>query len=347
MAEDPTPRQMLKGLLQGVTPPRPLFVPIVFSLGAKLENLSRRAFLANPTKISNSLRQIRSHLRSDGVACYFDPFLEAEALGGMLEWLADDRPPTIRWPEPAVSGELPQGLRAPDEAAKCGRALVAVEAIRRLKSLLRDDPVLMAGVSGPLTLAARLVQLKPEGALRMEDLPSDALELASSASTQIAAAFGEAGANMIFIQEDFLPPLTGESSDTWAALLSPTVNVVRFYEAMPVLHLTNGRAFAQNCALILERQWNCLLCPALDGIASLAPGRVSGLGGTRLGIAAPYEAFRPEQAGAEVHPSLARIISEVQPAIVTTVGDVPATADLKHLTRFHEEIERAASGAGA
>ena len=32
-----TPRQILKGLLQGTPPPHPLFLPIVFSLGAKVE----------------------------------------------------------------------------------------------------------------------------------------------------------------------------------------------------------------------------------------------------------------------------------------------------------------------
>lgn len=346
MAEDPTPRQLLKGLLQGIVPPRPLFVPIVFSLGAKLENVPLRAFLTNPTKISNSLRQIRSHQSSDGVACYFDPFLEVEALGGMLEWTTDDRPPTIRWPEHAGSGELPRGLRSPDEAAKCGRVPVAVEVIRRLKSLLRDDSILMAGVSGPLTLAAHLVQLKLEGGLQFEDLPGDALELASSAGTQIAAALGEAGANLIFIQEEFLPPLTAESCDAWATLLGPTLNVIRFYEALPVLHLKDGRSFSQNSALLLERQWDCPLCPALEGMLSLTPERVSELGGAGLGITAPYEAFLPE-AGGEVHQSLVRMISELHPAIVTTTSDVPATANLKHLTQFGEKIARAASGAGA
>ncbi len=77
---------MMKSLLQGNPQPRPLIVPIVFALGAKIENLSFRAYLDNPTKISNSLRQIRAQLRTDGVACYFDPLLEMEALGGTPEW---------------------------------------------------------------------------------------------------------------------------------------------------------------------------------------------------------------------------------------------------------------------
>ncbi len=84
MEVNPTPRQIAKGLLKGIVPARPLFLPIVFSLGAKVENVPLGMFLRNPTKIASSLRQIRSHLRSDGVACYFDPYLEVEALGATL-----------------------------------------------------------------------------------------------------------------------------------------------------------------------------------------------------------------------------------------------------------------------
>src|SRR4029077_18774449 len=89
MAETFNPRQAVQRLLQGIPPSRPLFLPIVFSLGARIENLPLRNFLSNPTKIASALRQIRTHLRSDGLTCYFDPFLEAEALGGALDWDAE------------------------------------------------------------------------------------------------------------------------------------------------------------------------------------------------------------------------------------------------------------------
>ena len=94
------PRQAVKELLQGIAPSRPLLLPIVFSLGARIENLPLRDFLLNPTKISNALRQIRTHLRSDGVTCYFDPFLEAEALGGALVWDAEGQRASLHWPQP-------------------------------------------------------------------------------------------------------------------------------------------------------------------------------------------------------------------------------------------------------
>src|SRR5215813_790750 len=85
MTQRVTPRQIVEELSRGNSPPRPLFVPMVFSLGAKLEDLPLASFLSNATKITNTARQIRTHLRADGFCCYFDPFLEVEALGATLD----------------------------------------------------------------------------------------------------------------------------------------------------------------------------------------------------------------------------------------------------------------------
>ncbi len=339
MPENLTPRQMVKGMLQGHPPPRPLFLPIVFSLGARLENLPLRAFLGNTTKISNSLRQIRAHLRSDGVACYFDPCLELEALGGTLCWEADDQPPTIHWPSSSVRGALPQGLRSPEEAPKGGRIPVATEVIRRLKSLLQEDPLLMAGVSGPLTLAARLTQLDREEPLLPGDVPESALEFAALVMQQISTALVEAGANAVFIQEAMLPALSSESCDAWASLLAPTLNIVRFYEALPVLLLTNSRTFAENRAAILPRQWDCVVCPALDAPNSQALRGTSRVGSTMLGIALGLEAFDSDAPGSpELGSSLNHLMSELRPVLVTTAGDVPRSTDMQRLMRVGENV---------
>ena len=144
MAEDYTPREIVKNLLQGTAPPRPLFLPIVFSLGARIENMPLRSFLTNPTKITNSVRQIRGRVRSDGITCYFDPFLEAQALGGTVEWESGDYARAVRWPGPAFNGEVPAGLRSPEDSVKSSSVITAAEVIRRLKSLMRDDALLMA-----------------------------------------------------------------------------------------------------------------------------------------------------------------------------------------------------------
>jgi hypothetical protein len=335
MRANPTPREILAGLLQGIPPPRPLWLPIVFSLGAKMENLTLSAFLNNATKISNSMRQIRSHLRSDGVACYFDPYLEAEALGGVVEWNAETQRIALSWPEHSDKGELPEDLHSPEEAMKRGRVGVAIEVIRRLKSLQRDDSLLTAGVTGPFTLASRITQLEHEPSLA---LPDAALEVGALMMTQVSAAYAEAGANVIFIQEDGLPRFSPEACDAWASSLAPALNIIRFYQALPVLQLTDSRSFAENREVIIHQHWDCVICPTVD-VTEVRSTPVLQSSAMLRGVALPPESLLTEKAGdRDVDGILDYVISELRPAIVTTAGDVPVDTDMKQFTRIAERV---------
>jgi len=341
MKANPTPREMAKGLLDGIVPYRPLFLPIVFSIGAKVENVPLEAFLSNPTKISSSLRQMRSHLRADGVACYFDPYLEVEALGATVERASDDQPPILHWPLPATKGELPQSLRSPEEVAKSGRVPRASEVIRRMNALPQRDFLLMAGVMGPLTLAARMLQLGHKERIRSEDLSATAQEFAATVVTQMASTFLEAGADVIFIREEMVPALSAESCDAWANQLAPAINVVRFYEALPVLQLAVDSSAVEKWDMMFKRQWDCVVCLPLGEIVSRRSGRVTPLAGTMLGIALPWAGLSDGEAKVQdLQQILPQVISEIRPALITTVGDVPATADLKRLVKVFEGIPR-------
>ena len=348
MMESATPREMLKGLLQGTLPPRPLFLPIVFSLGARVESVPLRGFLANPTKIFNALRRMRAHLRVDGVACYFDPCLEAEALGATIDWDSVEspalkgRPPRLSWSAAAEKGTLPEGLASPEQAIGSGRVGVAVEVIRRLNAVLRDGSILMAGVTGPFTLAARLTGLENEETLRPEDVPREALEIAASFVTLLASAFVEAGGNLIFIQEDALPVLSVESCDDWASLLAPTLNITRFYQALPVLYFSGRTAAAENLNIIFQRQWDCFLCPALEALPIDNSEEPAGWGSAPRALALPLETFQAEEAAeAGLHESLQRVMTTFRPAILTTAGDVPPGTDMARLLKVLGEIPRA------
>jgi len=338
MRATPTARQLLTGLLQGIPQPRPLWLPIVFSLGAKMENLPLGAFLRNATKISNSLRQIRSHVRSDGLACYADPYLEAEALGGILEWNPETQRPMLAWPECAEKGRVPEDIRSPEEAMTLGRVGIAIEVIRRLKSLLRDDCLLTAGVTGPLTLAARITQSAHEPSLEVDALPEAAIEIAASMMLRLSAAFAEAGANLIFIQEDVVPLLTTDSCDAWASRLEPAFNIVRFYQALPVLLLTNSLSRAHGRDVIFERHWDCVVCEALDMSSFPSTGGVAQTGDTLRGVALPRGVLQPERDERDLDGILSGMISEARPAIVTTAGDVSGDTDMKRLIRISESI---------
>ena len=339
MAETFNPRQAVKGLLQGVAPSRALFLPIVFSLGARIENLPLRNFLSNPTKISNALRQIRTHLRSDGVTCYFAPFLEAEALGGALDWDAQGQQAALRWPRPGETGNLPGGLLSPDEAAKGGRVPVAVEVIARLKSLASGQSLLMAGVTGPFTLASLLTQTDATKGILDRAPDAAAMDLAGEVTAAVARAFVEAGAEIIFICEQVLPPLTAESAAEWTARLATTINIIRFYEVLPVLLLTCQDVTAANSSLIAGQAWDCVLCTETHSRLPHGFGSFAALSPSRLGVVLPPAAFASSALNSEgaVRP-ISRAILDLHPAVITTPGDVSANADLKQLNKLWEEV---------
>jgi hypothetical protein len=251
-------------------------------------------------------------------------------MGATLRWSSDQQPPSISWPEAARKGELPPGLRSPEDAVKAGRIPIAAEVIRRLTSLLRDDSLLMAGVNGPFTLGAQLLQFGEQEIADADDMPVSALELAAAMLALLASTFLEAGAQVIFIREGCLPCLSAESCANWGSLLSPTLNVIRFYGALAVLLLTNPSAVAQNFSVLADRDWEGILCPALD--ASSLPS--SAVETTKIGIALPISSLSSEGSGRE----LAGRVAELHPAIVTTAGDVPTSTDVKRLAVILQEV---------
>ncbi len=339
MVENIGPRQIVRQLLQGIAPTRPLFLPIVFSHGARIENVPLRVFLTNPTKISNSLRQIRGRLHADGVTCYFDPLLEAEALGGRIEWDAEGQ---IRWLEwPGDWGDSTQKKKMVEEPAKRGRVGVAIEVVRRLKLILRDDCLLMAGIAGPFALAAMLTRLDRGQDIRVGEIPAATLDLAAALMTPLATSLVEAGAGVIFIREEILPALGEEACAEWAARVAAAVNIVRFYEALPVLLLTDKRSVEMNREAIARQNWDCVVCPALDGGAPETMEGFRKLGAARFGIALPPDAFKVS-ATSEPHAddSFRGVLREFTPAVVTTAGEVPADANMERLNRVWENICR-------
>lgn len=329
MIERIAPREIVKGLLDGNPQPRPLTVPIVFSLGSKIENLSHRAYLENPTKISNALRQIRTQLRTDGVACYFDSFLELEAMGLETRWDSLNQTRAIDWPDSARSGELPSKLRSPEDAASSAPVRAGVEVIRRLNSILRDEPLLMAGVSGPFTLATRLTRLSADDISAGAKLSESALELAAGAITKIVSAFVESGANLIFLREEIFSHDSPATAKAWAAGLDPAFNIIRFYGGLPVLQFASGALRGGSIGAILDQPLDATIC--------LPPGDLAeGIASRAFGLSLPIEALEEGGDSGEMQSASAN----GKPVLVTTDGDVPVSTDLKRLMNKLEILAR-------
>lgn len=326
MTEPSTPRQMVKALLQGAMPWRPLLAPVIFSLGARLQNLPLQNFMANPTKIVNALRQIRSVLKVDGLTCYFDPFLEAEALGCKRQWRADGSC-AITAPSFLNVDELREQLKPADSWSGAGYIPVASEVLRRLRTMLKDEPALVARVTGPLSLAARLLGGQIENPISSP--PRDLVEFAAEVTASVSKSFAEAGADIVLLAEDCLPDMTSEAWGWYGSLLTPIANVIRFYEALPIVSwgTTSAETFS-----VLALSWNCAVCPLLTS-EMLTHSSVSNLRQSWIGASLPLGSFCGDLESLRMLPgSLPNL------GLLTSAEDVPGTVDVKQLARGLDAI---------
>jgi uroporphyrinogen-III decarboxylase len=322
-------------------PKRPLFLPIAFSLGARVENVPPREFLYNPTKICNALRQIGGYLAADGIACYFDATVEAEALGAELDWNTESGMPAIRGPALGAGGESGPDLARAEEVVHRARIPIACEVIRRLKAIGTKDRLLMAGVTGAFSLASGLGLRATQADGAALDLEATILEFAGSLVGEIATRYVEAGADIIFVVEGKLPTLSDHQIEKWASLLGPSINIVRFYEALPVLLFTDATSVAANRESLLGRGWDCVLCPNIGGLAGDDARPAAGAEAGLIGIAAPLELFNPGPPEVPVAiEQIRRAASELAPVVVTTAGDLPITADLRQASRILGELRQ-------
>ncbi|GAC1390189.1 MAG: hypothetical protein NVSMB38_07000 [Ktedonobacteraceae bacterium] len=209
--------------------PQPLFVPIIFTLAAKLDDIPLPTFVQNPTKIVNALVAIHRRLNTDGVTGYFDHSLVAEALGCELDWKTT--PPTIMPPEKETllaNIELdPQALR------QRGRIPVALEVIQRLNVTLRNGPALLVALPGPLRLALQL--FGPDFVTRLASDESEAVDIFDMLTEllrHLAQAFCVAETHILLIDEETVPESLWEQ---WESAMTATWNAICFHGSLPVL----------------------------------------------------------------------------------------------------------------
>ena len=332
MNEQTTPRTVIRRLLQGERAARPLFLPMIFSLASRLENLPLGSFVTNPTKIVSALRQVRSTLKLDGVTCYFDPLLEAEALGSNVEMTSEGarllRPVCTRIDE--VRSRWKDG----EEFLNHGRIPIAAEVLKRLRILLQDNAALAIAVTGPIKLATLLAGTSPQ-----EVPPNETIEFSAEITAAVSKHFVELGADVIFLRET-LPAADSGMWQWWQALLEPVINVVRFYEALPVLSLDED-VNAKQATILLDGTWECVICLT----ASLASELNSQVSARGLGVALPTMLFAsPLFDDAEIAP-FRRIMENVKPVLVSTTMDLPPSADLKQVGRLLGEFRQTLSSA--
>lgn len=292
-----------------------------------MENLPLRFYLSNPTKIASALRQIRGVLGLDGVVGYFDPYLEAEALGCELQW---DAAGQSRAGNASTNFTTrPERLFSSGEIGQRGRVPVACEVVRRLKVMLPGEPALAVAVTGPYALARQLAG----DALPAQSLSDEAVEFAAEVMTHICKCFLDAGANVIFLREDVAAIADHRR---WADLLNPVVNVIRFYEALPVLLPSSASATNDNAMAELSAACAGLICPGMIELASgVLPSQVASSRSAYL----PISEVRPVANDTVLLAFLRALPANLGLGLLTTQDDLPANADIKRLAGLFKGLQ--------
>jgi len=328
MSTSQTPRSIVKAMVRGEAPARPLLMPLMFALGARLENLSLRDFRLNPTRITNALKQMRGVLKLDGLTCYFDSLLEMKALG--CNCVEDEQGARIERALPRDVDALRERLQSPSFPTTSGPINVTCEVLRRLKWMLLDEPALMVVINGPLALAARLSEVETPTVAPASGILAD---FAAEVSWNISRVFAEAGADVVVIRERWPSMMSHDEVRRWIESVEPIANLLRFYEALPVLLLEG--VSGESVALLANEFPDCILIPLASDVSGLLPS----LGRRLPGIALPESIFVADQSmpggPAEASTSLT---PEPALAFVTSSQDVRSTADPKQVALVLQHI---------
>ncbi len=297
-------RSIVKALIEGQFPARRLFTPLIFTLAAKLEDVPLSIFVRNPTKIANSLVAIYQRLCPDGVTCYFDLFIIAEALGCRLDWSTS--PPAIERPTRETALKMLRQL--PGEVKQRGRLPIALEVVHRVEGALRSRPLLIVGLPGPLHVAQQLfgqdiLQRLAEG----RDDALDSFETLVEITLSVAQTFCLAGTHLLYFDEQDVPV---EFLPNWEAAMVAVWKTVRFHNALPVLSTPQLLPF--------EDQANApLLClkPVPDEQAAFPE--------------MPFALALPTVG--ERFPDVSHWVRAKQCVLVTTDGEIPYRVEIQKL----------------
>ncbi len=209
-----------------------LFIPLIFSFASKLENVPLVQYYKDPTKITTSLKTFHDYFQTDGIVCYLDPTLEAEALGCTVSF--EQSPPFIIEPLKITGEETIVELKKRIENIETeGRIPVVLDVIRRLGIMIEGIP-LVGVLLGPFTLASKILNEESTVDLYKNQ---EILDIASSLTLSLTRLYGEAGLDLIIYIEKTLPKLKKDNVDGILDIYSPIWNSAKFYEMNPTLML--------------------------------------------------------------------------------------------------------------
>jgi uroporphyrinogen decarboxylase len=214
-------------------------VPLLCSHAARLEQISTKEMLTDPTQLSKALQNAQTLYNYDAVTCVFDPTLEAEACGCQVFWGDHYEMPTVA----ALSTGDPTEISRIDinDITKRGRLPVVLEAALRLKIVLGRRVAIIGVVTGPFTLAASLIgaDIIQEFEAKNEQAQS-ALAVAGKVAIEMCKAYCNLEIDGVMVADKFASRLPVKHSDKLRSMFAPLWNIVRFHNGYSILLTEKG-----------------------------------------------------------------------------------------------------------
>jgi uroporphyrinogen decarboxylase len=232
MTGSETSKERVKKVFSGVKPSSVPFMPWVCIHAARVEQLPLQKMLSDPSLLARALQSAHKLYGYDMGINIFDPAIEAEACGCAVQWADDrelpvvkDHPPIDQMSENAISN-LRNG----------GRLTVVLEATKRLKINLGRAVAIAGVLTGPFAVASHLtghgiiddLETRPERARNI-------IELAGKVCLEVCKSYGDLELDLIGLADSVLPQLPIRYLPLALSVLKPLLNVIRFYDSVPIL----------------------------------------------------------------------------------------------------------------
>jgi hypothetical protein len=204
---------------------RPVFVPFVYGLAAKISQLPLQEMVSDATYYTHSLEEAYKLFRYDGIVNSYDCTLEAETFGCELEWSGD-------YVAPRTTGCNKVELREvnPEESS---RIPILLETTKRVVMSQGKEAAVIAVLTGPCSLV-KTITGDEEG----ENI-ENVISLAGKLLTKITRSLCELKIDAVFFREDLLgteyPAELLLRNKAYAAVYATLFNLIKYYNCYPVL----------------------------------------------------------------------------------------------------------------
>lgn len=214
---------------------RPLLLPIASYPGAQRTGATVRQLTTDPHAQTDAILALHRHLRTEVLLTCMDLSAEAEAFGATVHAADDEEVPSI-------TGSLITSLAQAEALAvpEVGRARTGIQGdVVRALAAAAPDRLILAGATGPFSLAARLLGVSEALVLTLQepDLVHRVLEKCVTYLTASLRALRDAGAGGVILAEPTAGLLSPRGLETFsAAAVRTLVEAVESPSFSIVLH---------------------------------------------------------------------------------------------------------------